>query len=297
MKKILRNVCLVAHRSLILTGILLVVFCFSAVVEAQQPTATITSLSGEVLVSIQGKAPVAAKVGTVLTRGDMIQTQTAANVVLTLSDGSELQLGENTKVAMIVLTQEPTGARVSKLKLAWGRIQAFLSPGHQKEGSSFDVETPNTIVGVKFSQPDVEVSYDPETETTIVRAYTVDISVLNLVTKAEVKQMPKEHQAIIRDEFILVTRITEMSRIIEQLRQMIQDEEALAEPEPTESLQDLGQSKMNLLLATQQGVSASVSSAPGFSEETSQRPDPGTATGSSGNGRQPLDFTFTVTER
>ena len=145
----------------VLVWILLIMFlCFSfpSVSMAQQPTATISTLSGTVLVNGQegGK-------GAVLTAGDVIETQAGATVVLELSDGSLLELGEHTKVDLADLAQTATGARVSLIKLLWGRLRAKLSPGHQQAGSSFEIETPNALVGVTFSEPDVEVSYNPDT--------------------------------------------------------------------------------------------------------------------------------------
>ena len=84
---------------------------------AQQPTATVREVSGQVLAS--GAVPV--KIGTVLQSGDTIQTQAGASVVLEISDGSRLEIGENTSIDLAELIQEPaTGARVSRLKLYGG---------------------------------------------------------------------------------------------------------------------------------------------------------------------------------
>jgi hypothetical protein len=237
----------------------LILWCLPALSNAQQPTATITSLSGTVRVTVQGKEPVTATVGRILNRGDTIQTQTGANVVLTLSDGSELRIGEETNLDVAVLSQQSTGARVSRLKLAWGRIRAFLSPGHQKEGSSFDVETPNAVVGVKFSEPDIEVIYDPETRSTIVRAYTVAVSVTNLMTK-EIREMSKGYQAIVQDEFLWIVPI---SLEIDEI--------------PPEEKQR--QTRIRMLLQSRQIVGGIVSSVPlsaGGRAKTSQTPGLGT---------------------
>jgi hypothetical protein len=125
-------------------------------------------------------------IGTVLNSGDVIETQAGASVVLELSDGSQLELGENTKVDIAVLSQTAIGARVSRVKLLWGRIRAFLSPQHQIEGSSFDIETPNALIGVKFSEPDIEVSYNLEKAETVGIAHTVELMAKNLVTNEEV---------------------------------------------------------------------------------------------------------------
>lgn len=148
---------------------------------AQQPTATISSLSGTVLVNAQEQG-----IGTVLNSGDVIETQAGASVVLELSDGSQLELGENTKLDIAVLAQTATSARVSRVKLLWGRIRAFLSPQHQIEGSAFNIETPNALIGVKFSEPDIEVSYNLEKAETVGIAHTVELMAKNLLTNEDV---------------------------------------------------------------------------------------------------------------
>jgi len=166
------------NRVLIWTLLAILSFSFAPSASfAQQPTATIKVLSGEVLVSGQS-----ATVGTALQAGDTIQTQAGASAVLELSDGSEIQLGENTQINIDDLSQTATGARVSYIKLLAGRLRALLSPGHQQEGSSFTIETPNAQLGVKFSQPDVEVSYDPEKQETVGIAHTVELIAINLLT-------------------------------------------------------------------------------------------------------------------
>jgi len=252
-------------RILGVSGILLsVLLCFSPIVSAQQPTATISALKGNVLVSIQGKESVTATVDTVLQAGDVIETKADAEVLLTLSDGSTLDLGENTKLDMSVLAQEPQSkARVSRLKLLWGKIRATLSPGHQKEGSSFDVETPNALVGVKFSKPDVEVIYDPETETTYIMLYTVEGIVTNLLTR-ETKRVPRGGRAIVRAE-----------SIISFLR------------------------RRTLLLRSQRSVGASVSasvpvSSGGSRPETSNNPSPGVRGGNPDAGYEPREVSINV---
>jgi hypothetical protein len=181
-------------RRRILACLVLIIFLFSFVPSvslAQQPTAIINTLSGMVLVNGQEQGK-----GTALSAGDIIETQTGAHVVLEFSDGSLLELGENTKLDIAELSQTATGARVSRVKMAWGWIRAKLSSDHQKEGSKFDIETPNALVGVKFSQPDVEVSYDPASQETVALALTVALAAKNLITDEE-KMIPIGSMAII----------------------------------------------------------------------------------------------------
>ncbi len=147
---------------------------------AQQLTATLIAPTGTVLVN-----GLTAESGAVLMAGDVIETGDNASVMLELSDGSQIEIGANTRLDLAQLTQTGSGARVSKIKLAWGWMRAKLSPGHQNKGSSFDIETPNALVGVKFSQPDVEVSYTPDRQETKATAHTVALAVKNLLTGEE----------------------------------------------------------------------------------------------------------------
>ncbi len=104
------------HR--VVAWLLLTMFSLSFVPSvsfAQQPTATLSALSGDVLVSGQ-----AATVGTALRAGDTIQTQAGASAVLALPDGSEIQLGEKTQINIDDLSQTATGARASSIKLLAG---------------------------------------------------------------------------------------------------------------------------------------------------------------------------------
>lgn len=142
----------------------------------------------------------AATVGAILQAGDVIETQAVSSAGLRFSDGSELRLGQNSKVDLATLTQVPaTKARESRVKLWYGSLRAWIAPEHQTTGSSFEVDTPNAMAGVKFSQPVIEVSYDPRTKTSLFKAYTVALIVRNSVT-GERKQIPQGLQVVVRDE-------------------------------------------------------------------------------------------------
>jgi hypothetical protein len=153
---------------------------FPAMILAQQPTVILSAVSGSVLVNGQTEGE-----GALLQAGDTIETAEGSSVVLQFSDGSSLEIGENTKLALDELSQTAANARISQIKLIWGWIRGKLSPGHQEEGSSFDIETPNALIGVKFSQPDIEVSYNPSTQETIGIAHTVELIAKNLLTDEE----------------------------------------------------------------------------------------------------------------
>jgi hypothetical protein len=132
-QKMLKNRCIVS-----ITLLAFVMTFFPSVGMAQPPSATITALSGTVLVN---SAPVSA--GSVLEAGAVIETQQGASLVVEFSDGSQLEIGEDSQLNLAQFSQTGDSARVSKLKLAWGWMRARLSPRHQQEGSKFDIETPN----------------------------------------------------------------------------------------------------------------------------------------------------------
>lgn len=160
-----------------------VVFGLVSGATAQQPTAAIVAMDGEVVAIFGNGTSAPGSIGLTLFQADSIQTKAGAFAVLELSDGSQLELGENTNILMEQLAVEPySQARVSRVKLWWGKMRAGLSPGHQQAGAAFDIQTPNSLVGVKFSKPDLEVEFDASSNTTRVFAYTVDLVVLNLLS-------------------------------------------------------------------------------------------------------------------
>ncbi len=169
---------------------------------AQQPKAGIMALGGEAVVSLQGQADTPAAWNTVLSQGDAMQTYSGEHSTLELSDGSRIQLGEYTTIDFAELSQDArTGARVSHLYLLWGRIRAAVAPRHQTKGSSFRIETFNALITVTFSEPEVEVFYNPDTDTTIVLAHTVTLWLKNLLT-GDVVLLSEGMTGIVRGEFI-----------------------------------------------------------------------------------------------
>jgi len=77
----------------------------------------------------------------------------------------------------------------------------FLSPRHQTAGSSFTFETPNTLAGVKFSEPDTEIIYNPDTDTTVLIAYRFGAEIINRLTGKSLL-VSQEHIGIVHKQFI-----------------------------------------------------------------------------------------------
>ena len=173
---------------------------------AQAPTATISAIQGIALINNQ-----AGEMGSVLNAGDTLETQADASVTLTLSDGSLVEIGGNTELDISTLEKMATGARISRMNLLWGWVRAKLSQDHQHEGSAFDIRTPNALIGVKFSQPDVEVSYDLAKAETVALAHTVALSAKNLLTDEE-KIVPVGAMVIISSSGIKILAGGAMTR-------------------------------------------------------------------------------------
>ncbi len=186
------------HDTVFMIIAVLWLFLMSSSANAQPPTAAISSLQGEVFVSFQGGTPISGIDGSVLRAGDIIRTYTGGGAMLSLSDGSKLELGENTNMLLSALEKDPAKGR---MELLWGRVRAILSPVYQAESSSFTVQTPNALVGTTSSELDVEVLYDPNIKTTTVLAHEFAIRVINLLTGIEFI-IPQGHSGIIHDGII-----------------------------------------------------------------------------------------------
>lgn len=204
-----------SHRIAGIIGIFALFFCPVNLL-AQQPTATITSLGGEVMVSIQKGALASGMVGNVLRAGDEIRTHAGALVGMTFSDGSQAELGENTNISLSALAEAPqTGTRTSRLDLWRGRIRLALSSGPISPGSSFSIQTHNALVVTLSSSSDCEVVYDPNTNKTTVLAHKVEVVVTNLLTGISTR-IPEGHSGIIRDRVIQeIARIVQLPALTE----------------------------------------------------------------------------------
>lgn len=199
------------YHCLVGAGTLLLILNMSSVSIARPVTASIIDLKGQIEVHGRSGSPDIGSPlkGRVLNPGDTIQTRGGATVAMTLEDGSVLELGENTQIVLAALAfDEETQARQTQIKLLEGRLRATIAPDHQKKGSSFKVETPDALAEVMFSQPVIEVSYDPQTKTSVFKAYTVVLKIINYLTQ-ETRKVPRGNQAIIREDSFLITPITE----------------------------------------------------------------------------------------
>ena len=117
------------HRIIIWVALIALSWSFVPTVSlAQQPTATITAMQGAVVVNGQAAAQ-----GAVLKAGDTVETSANASVVLQLSDGSQLELGESTQVNLAELLTTATGGRVSRSRVQYSFLRAIFESNDSKK--------------------------------------------------------------------------------------------------------------------------------------------------------------------
>jgi hypothetical protein len=123
---------------------------FPAFVEAAM---TVQVFSGPVQVILKEEGnwkPVTDKMQ--LQAGDEIMTAAGGSVVLLGEDGSELQIGEKTQLAISELDFSTTRkTRVSRFKLFWGKLTGKAAK-YDYRNNTFNVETDTVVAGFKFSQ-------------------------------------------------------------------------------------------------------------------------------------------------
>jgi hypothetical protein len=122
---------------------------------AQDRMGSITGLEGESTLERAGhQSPVA--VATELRSGDRLRTGLHSHLNITLLDGSQLTLFEDSSM---VLGGIPSTHRTSFTNLLKGRLRSLIkwSPSSLSASSVFEVHTPNAIAGVRGT--DFETAY------------------------------------------------------------------------------------------------------------------------------------------
>ncbi len=163
--------------------------CVPSFLNAQNDVVTVTSVTGEVTLSIQEGTVVPAGGGERLIEGDSLRTRAMSNAAVEFSDLSAVELDENTAVTVSLVATDPaTGATHAQLNLWWGNLRSLM-PGDIPDGSSITVETVNaateisSIDDLNFEGSDTQINYDPVGESTIAVAHKFDLVMTNLLTE------------------------------------------------------------------------------------------------------------------
>ena len=123
----------------------------SAAAHAQQPKSIghVTALEGKVTVLRQGKfAPEPLTLQKAVFQEDIIETDRASKVRMTLSDATVISLGEQTRFEFKQFSHEAwQQTRSSRLAIAWGLFRAILK--EMTSPSTVDVITPTAVAAIR----------------------------------------------------------------------------------------------------------------------------------------------------
>lgn len=124
---------------------------------AQTIAGTISTASGTVQVQrATGTLPVGP--GTALNVGDRIITGPGGHAVITLTDGSQLELGEASNLTIDNHALAPTGGRASTRVSLFGGVLRSLVSATGGAPPNFEVHTPNAVAAVRGTRWDTAYS-------------------------------------------------------------------------------------------------------------------------------------------
>lgn len=103
-----------------------------------------------------------AELGTTAPDGYRIVTNAGAQATLTFPDASQIRIREMSVLKLNGFARNSrTNTRGMLISLYAGCVRVLLSQTYQARESFFEIRTPNALVSLHFSQPDVEVIYAP----------------------------------------------------------------------------------------------------------------------------------------
>ncbi len=136
----------------------LVVFLGDARAEPGKATDSISALQGNATIVRMGKTMPAAY-GTPLQVGDQISTAAGSHVTVTLSDGTQLELGESGTFILANNSLNPDGSRAATtIELKGGLLHSLVrsAPG---SAPNYEVRTPNVVAVAAVPGTDYDTDY------------------------------------------------------------------------------------------------------------------------------------------
>lgn len=153
---------------------------FPAAFVVAAPIGTVSFVEGDAFRIAKpgpGSAKIKLKQGSPLHQGDRVRTEAKAKLEIKLLDGSILRLAERSELALdTVVFKKKEEKREVGAKLMLGRIWASVSGAMNKEGSHFEVSSPNAVAGVRGTRFAAAYSEDG---TTTVKVYSGAVLVSN----------------------------------------------------------------------------------------------------------------------
>lgn len=138
-------------------AVVLLTLTFAARVSAQAPVAgTISTASGAVQVQ-RGAVVTGVSPGTAVEVGDRVITGPGGHATITLTDGSQLELGEASNLVIDNQALAPSGGRAAtRVSLFGGVLRSVVSATGGTP--NFEVHTPNAVAAVRGTRFDTAYS-------------------------------------------------------------------------------------------------------------------------------------------
>ncbi len=136
-----------------LLALSLLLFISDAWAQAGKAIGSISALQGNATIVRSGQT-MPAVYATALQIGDQISTAAGGHVTLTLSDGTQLELGESSSLIIETYTLNPDGSRAAAtIELTGGLLHSLVrfAPGN---APNFEVRTPNAIAEARGTDYD-----------------------------------------------------------------------------------------------------------------------------------------------
>ncbi len=117
---------------------------------AETTVGIIQDLNGEAFIERNSGRLQAQKAGDLFVK-DRVTTKPQSDVSIALIDGSRLQLGESSTLVIDEILLKGERRAASKFRLLGGSVRAFVEAA-PRLGPSFEVRTPNAIIGVRGTE-------------------------------------------------------------------------------------------------------------------------------------------------
>lgn len=143
-----------AISKLALFSALIAIFAVSTPASAQTGDATVTVVTGGVVV-VHGGISSQAAVGTAVFDGDEVDTAAASSATVTLADKSTLEIGELSKVKLDIPHRNATATTADKINLLAGVVRSYVVHAASAGAPTYEVHTPNAVAAARGTRYDV----------------------------------------------------------------------------------------------------------------------------------------------
>lgn len=180
---------------------LVAVFVFAPHAQAQSEAGTVAAVVGTLQLQ-RGGAWQNAGIGAPVFVGDRLRTSATDRAKVVFSDDSVLDVGPDTEVLLDKQVFDAATHRFqSLLRLAKGKIRAWVSEYYHEPHARYEVETPTAIAGVRGTE--FIASYNPNSEVTEIVGIADQVEVVGklAVIGSGVQVGPRLHTEVQKGRF------------------------------------------------------------------------------------------------